>query len=345
MSDLSVRLCIPDDMYGVGRFLETAPSVSLYHQKDWLEVIERSFGHRCYYFRCKREGDVTGVLPLVHIKSMMFGNMLVSMPFVNYGGLCASDMETGQALVQEAVQLAESVGAQHIELRQEELLKNGMAVLSHKVSMRLALPRDTEELWKSFPSKLRSQIKVPIKAGMTARVGGAEELDAFYHVFSTNMRDLGTPVLSKEFFRNFLEIFPDATRICTVYDKDKPVASGFLAGFRKKLEIPWASSLRDFNRQSPNMLLYNTCLEFGCQNGYEVFDFGRSTPGEGTFRFKQQWGAQPQPLYWHYWKKEGTPLPDISVRNPKYQLAIAVWQMLPVSLTRIIGPMIVRNIP
>ena len=310
-----------------------------------MEVVERSFGHRCYYLCCKKEGEVTGVLPLVHIKSLIFGNMLVSMPFVNYGGLCVRDMETGQALVQEAVRIAESVGARHIELRQEELLNNRMAMLSHKVSMRLALPHDIEALWKSFPSKLRSQIKVPQKAGMTARVGGLEELDAFYQVFSVNMRDLGTPVLSKGFFRNFLEIFPEAARICTVYAGDKPVASGFLAGYKKKLEIPWASSLRDFNRQSPNMLLYNTCLEFGCQSGYEIFDFGRSTPGEGTFRFKQQWGATPLPLYWHYWTKEGVPIPNISVRNPKYQLAIAVWQMLPLFLTRILGPRIVRNIP
>ena len=345
MSDLSVRLCMPDDLAGVVRFLETTPMASLYHQVDWLEVIERTFGHRCYYLVCKREGKVTGVLPLVHMKSRIFGNMLISIPFVNYGGLCVGDMETGQALVREAVTIAGSSGARHIELRQEKLLDNGMAVLSHKASMRLALPRDKEALWKSFPSKLRSQIKVPMKAGMAAHVGGLNELDAFYHVFSINMRDLGTPVMPREFFKNFMEIFPDATRICTVYDKGRPVASGFLAGYKKKLEIPWASSLREFNRQSPNMLLYSTCLEFGCENGYEVFDFGRSTPGEGTFRFKQQWGATPLPLYWHYWTKEGAPLPDISVRNPKYQLAIAIWRKLPLSLTRLFGPRIVRNIP
>jgi len=336
---------MPDDLHGIGKFLETVPLASLYHQVEWLEIVERSFGHRCYYLRCKKEGEVTGVLPLVHINSLMFGNMLVSLPFVNYGGLCVRDMESGQALIQEAVRIAESVGARHIELRQEELLNNRMAMLSHKVSMRLALPRDTEALSKSFPSKLRSQIKVPIKAGMTAQIGGLEKLDSFYHVFSINMRDLGTPALPKEFFRNFMEIFPEETRICTVYAAGKPVASGFLVGYNKKLEIPWASSLRDFNRFSPNMLLYNTCLEFGCQSGYEIFDFGRSTPGEGTFRFKQQWGATPLPLYWYYWTKEGKPIPNISVRNPKYQLAIAVWQMLPVSLTRILGPRIVRNIP
>ena len=342
---MRVRPCSPGDLPKITGFLETAPFASLYHQVKWLDVVRRSFGHPCHYLLCERDGEIAGVLPLVHIKSLLFGNMLVSLPFVNYGGLCAQDMEAGRALVAEAVRIAESVGARHIELRQEEFLNNEMAVLSHKVSMRLALTPDPEALWKSFPSKLRSQIKVPIKADMTARTGGLDELDAFYHVFSVNMRHLGTPVLSREFFRNFLEVFPEAARICTVYVKDKPVASGFLAGFKGKLEIPWASSLREYNRQSPNMLLYWTCLEFGCKSGYETFDFGRSTPQESTFRFKQQWGATPLPLHWHYWMKKGESLPDISVRNPKYQLAIAAWKKLPLSLTRFLGPRIVRNIP
>jgi FemAB-related protein (PEP-CTERM system-associated) len=176
-------------------------------------------------------------------------------------------------------------------------------------------------------------------------VGREELLDSFYDVFSENMRDLGTPVYAKAFFENMLGEFPGRTWIGVVRSGGRPVAAGILAGFRERLEIPWASSLRQFNRFSPNMLLYWTCLEFGCANGFRQFDFGRSTPNEGTYRFKEQWGAQPWPLHWFYWLPKGRPMPQVNPRNPKYRAAIGVWQHLPVSVTRLIGPSIVKYIP
>jgi len=123
------------------------------------------------------------------------------------------------------------------------------------------------------------------------------------------------------------------------------LASGFLLGFKEKLEIPWASSIRKYNRLGPNMLLYWSCLEFGCDRGFRVFDFGRSTVAESTYRFKEQWGAVPYPMHWQYWLERDVPLPEINPRNPKYRFAIGMWKKLPVSLTRLLGPHLVRNLP
>jgi FemAB-related protein (PEP-CTERM system-associated) len=175
--------------------------------------------------------------------------------------------------------------------------------------------------------------------------GKLDLLDDFYEVFAINMRDLGTPVYPKRFFEAILESFSETTSICAVYAGARPVAAGFLIGFNGMLEIPWASSLRDFNRYSPNMILYWTVLKFACDHGYRVFDFGRSTPDEGTYRFKAQWGAVPTPLYWHYWMRQGDQLPELNPDNPKYAMAIWLWKRLPVSLTKWIGPSIVKNLP
>jgi FemAB-related protein (PEP-CTERM system-associated) len=180
---------------------------------------------------------------------------------------------------------------------------------------------------------------------MTAHIGREEMLDGFYDVFATNMRDLGTPVYPKAFFRNTLRQFPDRTWISTVQKDGMIVAAGFLAGFKDRLEIPWASALRAYNRFSPNMLLYWASLEFACEQGYRVFDFGRSTPGESTYRFKEQWGATPHQLYWYYSLPPGTAMPQVNPDNPKYRLAIGAWQRLPVWLTRAIGPRIVKYLP
>lgn len=341
-----VRPAHPGDSDRIGNYVRQHRSGSLYHLFPWIPVIERSFGHTCYYLLCEGErGEIGGILPLVHIKSRLFGNLLASMPYFNYGGVCADNEANRDLLLREAVRLAGDLGAGHIELRQDFPLNNGYPAKQTKVSMRLPLSGAAEELWRSFPSKLRSQIRRAEKEGMVARIGTFEELDNFYKVFSINMRDLGTPVHRRDFFNNILKYFSESARICNIYFEGKPVASGFLAGAKGMLEIPWASSIRKYNPLSPNMLLYWTCLSFACEQGYSVFDFGRSTAGESTFRFKEQWGARPVPLYWHYWLGQSGEMPEINPRNPRYRLAIEVWKRIPVPLTRLLGPPLVKNIP
>ena len=320
---------------------------SCYHLSCWKDVIENSFGHNTYYLMSEdKKGAVNGVLPLVHLKSAMFGNFMVSVPYFNYGGIVAGDNDVREQLLKEAISIAKRENADHIELRHKEDLNIGLPVKQNKVCMLLNLPATSDDLWKSFSSKLRSQIRRPEKERMYFKVGKEEQLDDFYKVFSINMRDLGTPVYSNKFFANILSKFPEKTWISTVYTRvGIPVASGFLVGYKDMLEIPWASSLNEFNRFSPNMLLYWGVLKFACEQGYRIFDFGRSTPDEGTYKFKEQWGSRPVKLYWHYWLKNGGAIPEINPKNPKYHLAINVWKNLPVSITRLIGPLIVRNIP
>lgn len=327
-------------------FVSSQPEAACYHLYGWRDVVQKSFGHRTWYLACLMNGQMEGVLPLVQLKSRLFGNFMVSMPYFTYGGIAAKDAGATPALVEKAAEIARREGCGHIELRHQSAECSGLAAKASKVSMRLALPSGPDELWKSFPSKLRSQIRRPEKEGMYAAIGGEEALDDFYSVFSVNMRDLGTPVYSRRFFRNILDAFPDKTRICTVYTKDKiPVSSGFLLGHNGMLEIPWASSLKSFNRFSPNTLMYCAVLKYACESGYRTFDFGRSTPGEGTYKFKEQWGAGPVQLYWHYWLRDSRELPELNPANPKYRLAIELWKRLPINLTRLIGPAIVKNLP
>ncbi len=343
---MSIRPAGIQDIAKIDGYIKSRDRSILYHDYRWGKVIETTFGHKYYALLSGRsDGTINGILPLVHMKSMTFGNFIVSMPFFNYGGVCADDESTRNSLIDEAIRIAKDLKASHIEFRQENPLDNGFPVKTLKVSMRLDLPASSDDLWKLFPSKLRSQIKVPQKAGMTTRIGRMEELDSFHEVFAENMRDLGTPVYPKRFFGNILEQFSENSWICCIYSGNAPVASGFLIGFKNRLEIPWASSLRKHNRMSPNMLLYWSCLEFACGKGFTVFDFGRSTPQESTYRFKEQWGATPTPMPWSYWVKDAEKIPDITPRNRKYHLAIEIWKKLPLPITKILGPRIIKNIP
>ncbi len=289
---------------------------------------------------------IVGILPLVHLKSFLFGSFMISLPYFNYGGISGENSEVQDLLLNEAVKIAERKHVAHIELRHERAVFDKLPVKTAKVAMRLSLPADPDELWNSLTSNLRRKIRKPSKEGFYCKLGQEEELDSFYPVFSTKMRDLGTPVYSKKFFRNILEAFPNSTWIATVRTKhQRVVASGFLIGFKDRLEMPWVSSLRSYDHFYVNLLLYWSMLRFGCVNHFKIFDFGRSTFGEGTYQFKEQWGAKPVQLYWHYWIKNGHPLPELNPKNPKYRLAISLWKRLPVSLTKLIGPSVVKNIP
>lgn len=343
---MKTRIVAPSDQARIEDFLTRMDSATTYHHPAWGTLIEQCFGHRFIGLICEEgNGGIQGVLPLVHMKSRLFGNFIVSMPYFNYGGVCATGSRAAESMLDTAVEIARELEAEHIELRQQENLDNEMAVKACKVSMRLPLCKNPMELWDSFPSKLRSQIRVPIKKGLKVRVGKVEELDDFYEIFSTNMRDLGTPVYSKKFFRSILERFRESTWVAIVSMGSAPLAAGIMTGYKERIEVPWASSIRKFNHLSPNMLLYWGFIEFASGQGFSIFDFGRSTPGEGTYRFKEQWGAKPVSLHWHYWFRPGGSMPDLTNRNPKYRLAIAAWKRLPIPISRILGPPIVKNIP
>jgi len=215
----------------------------------------------------------------------------------------------------------------------------------HKVTMLLDLKSSVEDQWNSLDGKVRNQVRKAEKAGLRTVMGGVELLDGFYEVFCRNMRDLGTPVYGRNFFRNVLEEFPATTRILSVTKDDRVIASALLTWYKDTLEVPWASSNKDFRAFCPNNLLYWEAIRFAVDSGHGTFDFGRSTPGEGTYNFKKQWGARPVQLHWQYLLREGEAVPEVNPKNPKYRLAIQAWQRLPLTLTNLLGPHIVRCIP
>jgi serine/alanine adding enzyme len=318
---------------------------------------------------------LVGILPLVHLKHFLFGNSLISLPFFDLGGIVANDEETEKALLLQAIKLAGDLKVNKIELRHQEplawltgsyklsamsyelsaityqlspmsykLSAMSYATKSHKVRMLLHLPDSSDALMKSFKAKLRSQIKKPIKEGLFSKVGGLELLDDFYTVFSINMRDLGSPVHAKALIQNVCKEFPEKSNIVMVYKDDQPIAGSIIIGFKDTLENPWASSLKKYSSLSPNMLLYWTMLEYACDNDFKYFDFGRSSPDEGTYKFKEQWGAHPIPLHWHYIALHDQPASEETLEEEKFEKAIQYWQRLPVALTKILGPMIRKHI-
>lgn len=330
---------------GWDEYVANHPQASIYHASGWGAVIQSSFSHKTYYLTLETPKGLSGVLPLVFMKSKMFGKNLISMPYFNYGGLLADDTSGAEELIATSLLLKEEVRADYIELRQSTLVPGGWPAKSHKVIMLLPLPPDPDTLWSSFKTKLRTRVRRSEKEGFSVHSGKQELLNDFYGVFAENMRDLGTPVYPRRFFQAILDKFSEDSHIVVVRSGSQAIAAGFLISHRNKMEVPWASSLRRFNHLSPNMLLYWNMLKYSISKGFQIFDFGRSTRDSGTFSFKEQWGAAPHETFWVYPGKDQSQLPDHSPQNPKYKWATRVWTKLPLFVANRCGPWIVGNIP
>jgi FemAB-related protein (PEP-CTERM system-associated) len=326
-------------------FVFSHPAGSSYHRPVWLEIIRQAFGHDTKYLTAEADGDVLGVLPLVFFNNRLFGRFAVSMPFLNYGGVLADSEAAERALLTHAISETVRARGTHLELRHQRQHFTQLAPKRHKVAMELTLAETADAQWSAIDRKLRNQVRKAEKSGLTVVVGGAELLDAFYVVFARNMRDLGTPVYDRRFFAAVLAGCPDTTRVLAIMHNGQPIAAAIVHWYRHRIEVPWASSLREFNPLCANVLLYWEMLRFAIAQGLKVFDFGRSTPGEGTYQFKKQWGAEARELVWEYWMADNQPLPELNPKNPKFDLAIRTWQRLPLAVANRIGPHIVRHIP
>ncbi len=283
---------------GWDEYVTSHPQGSVYHASRWGALIQNSFNHKTFFLTVMTQKGFSGVLPLVFMKSKMFGKNLVSMPYFNYGGLLADENSAAEQLIAAALILKKELRADYIELRQTSLVPGGWPTKSHKVIMLLPLPPDPDTLWQSFKTK-----------------------------------------------HAILDKFPENSHIVVVRNGNQSIAAGFLISHRNKMEVPWASSLRRFNHLSPNMLLYWNMLKYSITQGFQTFDFGRSTRDSGTFSFKEQWGAIPHETFWVYPGKDASQLPDHSPQNPRYKWATRVWTRLPLFVANRCGPWIVGNIP
>lgn len=324
-------------------FVSAQHGYTHFHRFGWRSVMSRVFGHECLYLEARNsEGQLVGVLPLVRVRSVLFGHYLVSMPFLNYGGPIGTEAGI-RALVDEAIEVARRDNVKLLELRSRSELPISLAVSHRKITVLLDLPDTPAKLFQGFPSKLRSQIRRPEKEGVTVAFG-VDQVNPFYSVFSRHMRDLGTPTQSLALFREIAEQFAEDCWFGCAYLDGQPIASGCGFRFGDEFEMTWASSLREYNRESPNMLLYYAFMERAIGAGIHRFNFGRCTPGSGTHRFKTQWGGREQPLWWYGLAATS----DVTTPSPNdgaFRWGPRIWRRLPASVATAVGPSIVRYIP
>jgi FemAB-related protein (PEP-CTERM system-associated) len=344
---MEIRLAQEDDRQAWDEYARRHPKGLAYHQFAWKSALNAAYGFNARYLLAEHNGRVHGLLPLILFPSPFFRKQYISLPFCDVGGVLADTPQIADRLVEYVMEMARRDKIPCVKLRMErDPEKTEDAVVSpQKERMTLELPGSSDQLLAGLKAKVRSQVKKPMRDGLSARVGGVELLDDFYSIFVQNMRDLGSPTHSRRWIEAVMRCYGQQARIAAVYtSQGEPAAAGVMLLHPAAVSNPWASSLRVYKQLNPNMLLYWTMLSFAADNGFPRFDFGRSTPGGGTYKFKQQWGAKGIPLQWT--DLLNPPVIATSVGpSPLRTAAAKAWRQLPLGLTVFLGPRLRRYIP
>ncbi|HKW36430.1 MAG TPA: FemAB family XrtA/PEP-CTERM system-associated protein [Burkholderiales bacterium] len=339
---VEVRELQPADSHRWDEFVSACGEATFFHRAGWKTVIERSFGHRARFLFAEAGGRIEGVLPLAEVNSVLFGHALVSLPFCVYGGVAAASERARHALDEAAVAMAEEARVGHLEYRSLAARHPDWGHSDLYVTFRKAIDPDIEKNMLEIPRKQRAMVRKGLKAGLK---GEADDgVERFFSAYSQSVHRLGTPVFSKRYFEILRETFGRDCEILTVTLEGGLVASVMSFYFRDEV-LPYYGGGTDRARDlAGNDFMYWELMRRACERGLRVFDYGRSKRGTGSFDFKKNWGFEPQPLHYEYRLVRGKRVPEVNPLNPKYRLAIKMWQRLPLSLANRIGPLIARNL-
>jgi FemAB-related protein (PEP-CTERM system-associated) len=309
----------------------------LAHAPEWFTVIRKTYGHDPLYLSAE-EGGGRAFLPAFIVRRPVGATLVSSMPFLDGGGPCGQP-DLADALVARLLEEARRRGAAAVELRCARRLDVDAQPMEHKVNLTRALPADAAGLWGQLDGSIRNHVRKAEKSGLSVTLGGAEQLDAFYAIFAARMRELGSPVHARRLFTAIFDAFGSRARTAVVRLGERPVGGLVALAFRDVLTVPWASCASEYRRLCPNPLLYWQTIRAACADGFRRFDFGRSTRDSSTYRFKIEWGAEEEPIFWYTIPTSARSRPAASSR-PRYAFLAEYWRRLPLAVTCSLGPRI-----
>ena len=323
-------------------YVQQHPEATFFHLFGWKKALEMSFKHNNYYLFALMDEKIVGILPLGHIKSLLFGNTLISTPFAVYGGVLADNDEIRLLLRDAACELARQLNVDHLELRNRSRENPDWPTKELYVYFKKQLADNDDENLKAIPRKQRAMVRKGIKAELNATVN--MDVEAFFQAYSESVRNLGTPVFPKKLFQSLLKVFPGQVDILSI-TKDETLLASVMNFYFKEDVIPYygggTSAARFFKA---NDFMYWSLMQHAVKKGLRQFDYGRSKEGTGSYSFKKNWGFEAKPLYYEYYLVKATEVSEINPLNPKYQFFIKLWKKLPLKLSQLLGPILARDL-
>lgn len=343
-SPLSIRAYQPKDRKAWDSYVHNHADSTFFHKAGWAEVLYRAFGHQAHYLIAEQDQTIVGVLPLGQVKSPLFGNSLVSVPFCVYGGALAETVDIEQALTKAACELAEDLQVDYLELRNRQNKNPEWPRKELYVTFRKAIAQDHNANMQAIPRKQRAMVRKGEKLGLKAGVDNNTQ--RFFKAYSHSVWRLGTPVFPHNYFDVLLDVFGDDAEVLTITNKQDELVSSVLSFYYKDEVLPYYGGGLDNARMlAGNDYLYWALMQHAVETRQcHVFDFGRSKLEAGSYKFKKHWGFEPEPLHYEFYLVKATSLPDVNPNNPKYAMFIKMWQRMPYWLSTVVGPELAKDL-
>jgi len=299
--------------------------ITIAHNPSLGNILKNAFGYKCFNYVIYNKDSIVGIFPVCKVK-----NKIVSMPHFSYGDILLNSDN------KEKKDIKKKILGKNYEIRSfESFSKN---VDESKVMCYLDLCKTEKEQWEYWNSKLRNNIRKGIKNNISVKVGGAEYLKEFYKIYTVNMRDLGSPVLSYKFFKNIFEFYKYGEAKIFIAHKDGiNMAASIVLTYQNFAEVCWASALRKHNALKPNLVIYWKMIKYAINKRYKYFSFGRSSKDSNTLIFKKHWKPIEKQLYFNLSKPK-----TIDIKKMKFLNKI--WCKMPLILTNNVGPYFSKNI-
>ena len=215
-------------MHDWDSFVVSNQQATPFHSTAWMRALHKVFPYENRSLCAERRGKITGVLPLFLVSNWIVGRCLISIPFADYGGVCAEDEESADALVARSLEIGLAEKVDFVELRhRSEKLHPGFCIRDLYVSFATQLAAEPEAQLKLLPRDTRYMIRKAEKAGLEFR-SGLEQLPEFYELLTLSWRRLGTPVFSRRWLEALIDEFQGSTDLVVARSKGRPVAGVIL---------------------------------------------------------------------------------------------------------------------
>jgi len=316
---------------------------TVFHLTAWSRSIRDALGHDAHPLFILRDGAMAAVLPLIHVRSRLFGNRLVSNAFAVYGGPLASAAADHVALDEAAWRLAQDLGARFLEYRNRARLRpDWPANTDTYATFRMAIAADADACLKALPGKRRNMVRKALKSGLDYVIDA--DIARHYAIYAESMRNLGTPVFAKALFAHLKANYGEDCVVQIIRHQGHGIAAALSLVFRDEIHIYYAGGTRPARALAANDFMFWAVMQHGRERGLRLFDLGRSKRGTGSWTFKTLWGVAPTPLSYEFRLAPGQAMPNLNPASGKYARAVAAWQKLPLAVANRLGPLISRGL-
>lgn len=309
---------------------------SVFHTEGWLRMLEKTQGYKIYRLKSG------GFLPIALVKSRIFGDRLISIPFSDYGGPLARGKNGMKKLIDEAKKLTKELSVDFTEIR-TPLSGQGVPGLERRDDYcSFVLDLTKKDLFQGLEKRVRNGVTKAQREGVKIREATKSDIRTFYDLYVTTVMRLGSPPQAISFFEIMLEELVKDVHLRFAYYNDKPIAAAIFLTFGKEAYYSYSCSDKKHSAFRGNDLLLWDAIERFSGGGFERFHFGRTRPGSGVYFYKRGWGGKeiPMPYYYIFHRKSLEHRQEIA-----YSRASDLWKKtMPRSLAVRLGPRLIRQI-